>query len=51
MTLEEQNKVEQLFKDYSNLTSLAEGHYDYLIDREDFIEVINEFLTWQNANK
>ena len=28
--------AEEYFKEYSNNTSLSEGHYDYLIDKEDF---------------
>ena len=54
MNEEQQIKVEEIFKEYSNLTSLSEGHYDYMMDREDFIEAINQFLTWyktQNNEK
>ena len=29
-------KIKEIFKEYSNCTSLAEGHYDYMMDEEDF---------------
>jgi hypothetical protein len=44
-TLEE--AAERLFKTYSNNTSLAEGHYDYMMDKEDFKEASLEIVKWQ----
>lgn len=35
--------VDEIFKKYSNNTSLAEGYYDYLIDKEDFKQAMKEF--------
>ena len=29
-------EIKEIFKEYSNNTSLAEGHYDYMMDEEDF---------------
>lgn len=44
-TLEE--VAERIFKIYSNNTSLAEGHYDYMMDKEDFKEASSEIIKWQ----
>jgi hypothetical protein len=44
-TLEE--VAERLFKKYSNNTSLSEGHYDYMMDKEDFKEASLEIAKWQ----
>jgi predicted Fe-S protein YdhL (DUF1289 family) len=44
-TLEE--VAERLFKEYSNNTSLSEGHYDYMMDKEDFKEASLEIAKWQ----
>jgi translation initiation factor 2 beta subunit (eIF-2beta)/eIF-5 len=44
-TLEE--TAERLFKVYSNNTSLSEGHYDYMMDKEDFKEASLEIVKWQ----
>ena len=44
-TLEE--AAERLFKEYSNNTSLAEGHYDYMMDKDDFKEAFLEIAKWQ----
>ncbi len=44
-TLEE--AVKRVFKEYSNNTSLAEDHYDYMMDKEDFKEASLEILEWQ----
>jgi hypothetical protein len=44
-TLEE--VAERIFKIYSNNTSLAEGHYDYMMDKEDFKEASLEIANWQ----
>lgn len=44
-TLEE--AAERLFKTHSNNTSLAEGHYDYMMDKEDFKEASLEIAKWQ----
>ena len=44
-TLEE--AAERLFKIYSSNTSLAEGHYDYMMDKEDFKEASLELSKWQ----
>jgi len=44
-TTEENNKlIDELFKQYSNYTSLSEGNYDYLMDKEDFKEAVLEFI-------
>ena len=29
-------EIKEIFKEYSNNTSLAEGHYNYMMDEEDF---------------
>jgi len=39
--------AERIFKIYSNNTSLAEGHYDYMMDKEDFKEASLEIANWQ----
>ena len=44
-TLEEAAK--RLFSKYSNNTSLSEGHYDYLMDIEDFKDASTELVKWQ----
>lgn len=44
-TLEE--AVKRLFSKYSNNTSLSEGHYDYLMDEEDFKDASTELVKWQ----
>jgi hypothetical protein len=44
-TLEE--AADRLFKTHSNNTSLAEGHYDYMMDKEDFKEASLEIAKWQ----
>ena len=43
-TLEE--AADRLFKTHSNNTSLAEGHYDYMMDKEDFKEASLEIAKW-----
>ena len=35
--------AEEFFKEYSNNTSLSEGHYEYLIDEDSFKEAMIEF--------
>ena len=35
--------VEEFFKKYSDNTSLSEGHYDYLVEKDSFKEAIIEF--------
>ena len=47
-TLEE--ATDRLFKTHSNNTSLAEGHYDYMMDKEDFKEASLEIAKWQEKN-
>ena len=44
-TLEE--AVGRLFNYHSNNTSLAEGHYDYMMDKEDFKQASYELAKWQ----
>ena len=44
-TLEE--AAERLFNYHSNNTSLAEGHYDYMMDNEDFKQAAYELVKWQ----
>lgn len=44
-TLEE--VAEKIFKTYSNNTSLAEGHYEYMMDKEDFKQAFSEIAKWQ----
>jgi hypothetical protein len=44
-TLEE--AAERIFEIYSNNTSLAEGHYDYMMDKEDFKEASLEIAKFQ----
>lgn len=39
--------AEKLFKEYSNNTSLAEGHYEYMMDNDDFKEAFLEIFKWQ----
>ena len=39
--------VERLFNYHSNNTSLAEGHYDYMMDKEDFKQASYELVKWQ----
>lgn len=39
--------VERLFNYHSNNTSLAEGHYDYMMDKEDFKQASDELVKWQ----
>ena len=34
---------EEFFKEYSDNTSLAEGHYDYLVEKNSFKEAMIEF--------
>lgn len=43
-TLEEAAK--KLFKEYSNNISLAEGHYEYMMDKDDFKEAFLEIAKW-----
>ena len=38
--------AEELFKKHSNLTSLSEGHYDYMIDKDDFKKGLIEFAKY-----
>jgi hypothetical protein len=41
-----ENKIptaEELFKYYADHTALSEGHYDYLVNKEDFIEALQKF--------
>lgn len=35
--------TEELFKEYSYNISLAEGHYDYYVDKDDFKEALVKF--------
>lgn len=35
--------VEEFFKKYSDNTSLSEGHYDYLVEKDSFKEAMIEF--------
>ena len=35
--------VEEFFKKYSDNTSLAEGYYDYLVEKDSFKEAMIEF--------
>jgi hypothetical protein len=35
--------AEELFKYYAEHTALSESHYDYLVDKEDFIEALHKF--------
>ena len=47
MSTEEVNKkIDELFTEYSNNTSLSEGHYDYLMDKEDFKDAVKELLKY-----
>ena len=39
--------TERLFKSYSNPTALSEGHYDYMMDRDDFKEAVKELFSYQ----
>jgi len=44
--LEKMSKIptaEEFFKKYSDNTSLAEGHYDYLVEKDSFKEAMIEF--------
>ena len=49
-TTENNNKanalIKELFKKFSNYTALSEGHYDYLVEEEDFEEAVLEFYKW-----
>jgi hypothetical protein len=36
--------IRQIFKKYSNLTSLAEDDYEYLMDEEDFTNATKELI-------
>ena len=40
--------IDKLFDDYSDYTSLNEGHYDYLMDKDGFKEALMEFLKSYN---
>ena len=47
----ENNKIiEYLFYKYSNNTSLSEGHYECMMDKQDFEEALSEFIIWYNEN-
>ena len=35
--------AEEFFKEYSDNTSLSEGHYDYLVEKNSFKEAMIEF--------
>ena len=35
--------AKELFNKYSDLTSLTEGHYDYLVDEDNFKDALIEF--------
>ena len=35
--------AEEFFKEYSDNTSLSEGHYDYLVEKNSFKEAMVEF--------
>jgi hypothetical protein len=35
--------TEEFFKKYSDNTSLSEGHYDYLVEKDSFKEAMIEF--------
>jgi hypothetical protein len=37
--------TDQLFNYYKEYVALTEGHYDYLIDKEDFKKALKEFAT------
>jgi hypothetical protein len=39
--------AERVFKTHSNNISLAEGDYDYMMDKEDFKEASLEITKWQ----
>lgn len=39
--------IERVFKKHSNNTSLSEGEYDYMMDKEDFKEASLEIANWQ----
>lgn len=39
-----EDKIKELFDKYSNNTALTEGHYEYLMDEEDFREAVLEFI-------
>lgn len=41
------NIIEKLFKEYSDYTSLNEGHYEYLMDKESFKDAVKEFIKLQ----
>lgn len=38
--------AEELFNNYKNYTALTEGHYEYLVDEEDFKEALIEFAKY-----
>lgn len=38
--------AEELFNKYKEHTALTEGHYDYLVDEEDFKEALVEFAKY-----
>ena len=42
--------AERLFNDYSSNTQLAEGYYDYTMEREDFKEAAIELIKWYEKN-
>ena len=42
------DKINSLFKTYSNYTSLSEGHYEYLLDEESFKDAIKDFVEWSS---
>ena len=44
------DKVSNLFKAYSDYTSLSEGHYEYLLDEESFKDAIKDLIEWYNKN-
>ena len=38
--------IQQIFKDYSNYTKLAEDHYGYMMDEEDFTNAVKELIEY-----
>lgn len=43
-TVENNKLIAELFKKYSDHIALSEGHYDYLMDENDFKEAVLEFI-------
>lgn len=38
--------VEELFENYKEYTALTEGHFEYLVDEEDFKKALIEFAKY-----